>query len=129
MLALGSFAFAKSVRADQGLPGVELMPMLIQHEADLRPSIEQLNSLVDRHKQAIPGGLTVQKEDSDAAWSLAHGPARKPAGRPGEALRRQVAGAETERFKVRARCVELLRKTQNPEQLARLSQLYLDGVR
>ena len=59
---LGSVALAKSVPAEPGLPVVELMPLVIQHEADWRLSADQIQAMADDRKQALPGRLSVQKK-------------------------------------------------------------------
>jgi Spy/CpxP family protein refolding chaperone len=129
LLTLGNVAMAKSVPADQGLPVVELMPLVIKHEADLQLSTEQIQVLADYRKQAMPGRISVQKKiqtlRGELRMALLEG---KPAAER-EALMRQVADAEIEHFQGRERCVEQVRKTLSAEQFAQLSQLYLGGLR
>jgi hypothetical protein len=129
LLTLGSVAMAKSVPADQGLPVVELMPLVIKHEADLRLSTEQIQALADYRKQAMPGRISVQKKiqtlRGELRMALLEG---KPAAER-EALMRQVADAEIEHFQGRERCVEQLRKTLSGEQFVQLTQLYLGDLR
>lgn len=129
LLTLGSIAMAKSVPADQGLPVVELMPLVIKHEADLRLSAEQIQTLADYRKQAMPGRISVQKKiqtlRGELRMALLEG---KPAAER-EALMKQVADAEIEHFQGRERCVEQVRKTLSADQFAQLSQLYLGGLR
>lgn len=129
LLTLGSIAMAKSVPADQGLPVVELMPLVIKHEADLRLSAEQIQTLAEYRKQAMPGRISVQKKIQTLRGELRMALlAGKPAAER-EALMKQVAEAEIEHFQGRDRCVEQVRKTLNAEQFAELSQLYLAGLR
>ncbi len=129
LLTLGGFAVAKSVPADQGLPVVELMPLVIKHEADLRLSTEQIQALADYRKQAMPGRISVQKKIQTLRGELRMALlAGKPAAERA-ALMKQVADAEIEHFQGRDRCVEQVRKTLSAEQFAQLSQIYLDGLR
>ena len=129
LLTLGSIAVAKSVPADQGLPVVELMPLVIKHEADLRLSAEQIQTLAEYRKQAMPGRISVQKKIQTLRGELRMALlAGKPAAER-EALMKQVAEAEIEHFQGRDRCVEQVRKTLSAEQFAQLSQLYLAGLR
>ena len=129
LLTLGNVAMAKSVPADQGLPVVELMPLVIKHEADLQPSTEQIQALADYRKQAMPGRISVQRKiqtlRGELRMALLEG---KPAAER-EALMRQVADAEIEHFQGRERCVEQVRKTLSGEQFVQLTQLYLGGLR
>lgn len=129
LLTLGSVALAKSVPADQGLPVVELMPLVIKHEADLRLSAEQIRILADYRMQAMPGRISVQKKIQTLRGELRMAIlAGKPAAERA-ALMKQVADAEIEHFQGRDRCAEQLRKTLSLEQFAQLSQIYLDGLR
>ena len=129
LLTLGSVVVAKPVPADQGLPVVQLMPLVIKHEADLRLSAEQIEVLADYRKQAMPGRISVQKKiqtlRGELRMALLEG---KPAAER-EALMRQVADAEIEHFQGRERCVEQVRKTLSGEQFVQLTQLYLGGLR
>lgn len=129
LLTLGNVAMAKSVPADQGLPVVELMPLVIKHEADLQLSTEQIQVLADYRKQAMPGRISVQRKiqtlRGELRMALLEG---KPAAER-EALMRQVADAEIEHFQGRERCVEQVRKTLSGEQFVQLTQLYLGGLR
>jgi hypothetical protein len=129
LLTLGNVAMAKSVPADQGLPVVELMPLVIKHEADLQLSTEQIQALADYRKQAMPGRISVQRKiqtlRGELRMALLEG---KPAAER-EALMRQVADAEIEHFQGRERCVEQVRKTLSGEQFVQLTQLYLGGLR
>ena len=128
LLTLGNVAMAKSVPADQGLPVVELMPLVIKHEADLQLSTEQIQALAGYRKQAMPGRISVQRKiqtlRGELRMALLEG---KPAAER-EALMRQVADAEIEHFQGRERCVEQVRKTLSGEQFVQLTQLYLGGL-
>jgi hypothetical protein len=126
---LGSFAVAKSVPADQGLPVVELMPLVMKHEADLRLSTEQIQSLADYRKQAMPGRISVQKKIQSLRGDLRMAILDNKPQAERDALMKQVADAEVEHFQGRNRCVENLRKTLSAEQFTQLRRLYLDGLR
>ena len=129
LLTLGNVAMAKSVPADQGLPVVELMPLVIKHEADLQLSTEQIQALAGYRKQAMPGRISVQRKiqtlRGELRMALLEG---KPVAER-EALMKQVADAEIEHFKGRERCVEQVRKTLSAGQFVQLTQLYLGGLR
>lgn len=129
LLTLGSAAVAKSVPADQGLPVVELMPLVIKHEADLQLSAEQIQSLADYRKQAMPGRISAQKKIQTLRGDLRMAMLDNKPQAERDALMKQIADAEVEHFQGRNRCVEHLRKTLNAEQFAQLRQLYLDGLR
>jgi Spy/CpxP family protein refolding chaperone len=129
LLTLGSVAMAKSVPADQGLPVVELMPLVIKHEADLRLSTEQIAALADYRKQAMPGRISVQKKIQMLRGELRMAILDNKPAADREALMKQIGDAEIEHFKGRDRCVEALRKILSAEQFAQLSKLYLDGLR
>ncbi|WP_291009603.1 Spy/CpxP family protein refolding chaperone [Hydrogenophaga sp.] len=129
LLTLGSVAMAKSVPADQGLPVVELMPLVIKHEADLRLSAEQIAALADYRKQAMPGRISVQKKIQMLRGELRMAILDNKPAADREALMKQIGDAEIEHFKGRDRCVEALRKILSAEQFAQLSKLYLDGLR
>jgi Spy/CpxP family protein refolding chaperone len=129
LLTLGSVAMAKSVPADQGLPVVELMPLVIKHEADLRLSTEQIAALADYRKQAMPGRISVQKKIQTLRGELRMAILDNKPAADREALMKQIGDAEIEHFKGRERCVEALRKILSAEQFAQLSKLYLDGLR
>jgi hypothetical protein len=126
---LASVALAKSVLADQGLPVVELMPLVMKHEADLQLSAEQIQSLADYRQQAMPGRIAVQKKIQSLRGELRMAILGNRPTADREALMKQIADAEVEHFQGRNRCVEQLRKTLSAEQFGQLSQRYLDGLR
>lgn len=126
---LGSVAFAKSVPADQGLPVVELMPLVMKHEADLRLSAEQIQAMADYRKQAMPGRISVQKKIQTLRGDLRMAILDNKPQADRDALMKQIADAEVEHFQGRNRCVDAVRKTLNAEQFAQLTQLYLGGLR
>lgn len=129
LLAATGLSLAKSVPGDAAIPVVELMPLTMRYEVDLRLSAEQIQALADYRQQAMPGRLGVQKKIVALRGELRMAMlGNKPAAER-EALMQQIAEAEVEHFKGRDRCVEALRKILSAEQFAQLSKLYLDGLR
>jgi len=114
LLAATGLSLAKSVPGDAAIPVVELMPLTMRYEVDLKLSAEQIQALADYRQQAMPCRLAMLGNKSAAER---------------EALMQQIAEAEVEHFKGRDRCVEALRKILSAEQFAQLSKLYLDGLR
>jgi hypothetical protein len=129
-LVLGScLAAAKSVPGDGASPVVELMPLTMKYEADLKLTAEQIKSLDDYRKQAMPGRVAVQKKILSLRGELRLAILDNKPAADREALMKQIADAEIEHFKGRDRCVEALRKIMSAEQFTQLSKLYLDGLR
>lgn len=129
-LAAGvGLAQAKSVAGDGAIPVVELMPLTMKHEADLKLSTEQIQSLDAYRKQAMPGRIGIQKKILELRGQLRMAMLENKPAADREGLMKQIADAEVEHFKGRDRCVEHLRKTLTAEQFAQLSKLYLDGLR
>ena len=129
LVAATGLSLAKSVPGDAAIPVVELMPLTMRYEVDLRLSAEQIQALADYRQQAMPGRLGVQKKIVALRGELRMAMlGNKPAAER-EALMQQIAEAEVEHFKGRDRCVEALRKILSAEQFAQLSKLYLDGLR
>lgn len=129
LVAACGMAAAKAVPGDGALPVVELMPLTMKHEADLKLSADQIKSLEDYRKQAAPGRMAVQKKIIELRGQLRmaildHRPAADR-----EALMKQIAEAEIEHFKGRDRCVEHVRKTLDSAQYQQLVTLYLAGLR
>ena len=129
MVAASGLANAKAVPGDGALPVVELMPLTMKHEADLKLNADQIKSLDDYRKQAAPGRIAVQKKIIDLRGQLRMAILdNRPAG-DREALMKQIADAEVEHFKGRDRCVEHVRKTLDSAQYLQLVTLYLAGLR
>ena len=129
-LVLGSgLAAAKSVPGDGAIPVVELMPLTMKYEADLKLTAEQIKSLDDYRKQAMPGRVAVQKKILSLRGELRLAILDNKPAADREALMKQIADAEIEHFKGRDRCVEAVRKIMSAEQFTQLSKLYLDGLR
>ncbi len=129
-LAAGAgLAQAKSVPGDGAIPVVELMPLTMRYEADLKLTPEQIASLDAYRKQAMPGRVALQKKILDLRGQLRMAILDNKPAAEREALMGQIAEAEVAHFKGRDRCVEHLRTTLNAEQFAELTRLYLAGLR
>ena len=122
-------AQAKSVPGDGAIPVVELMPLTMRYEADLKLTPEQIASLDAYRKQAMPGRVALQKKILDLRGQLRMAMLDNKPAAEREALMGQIAEAEVAHFKGRDRCVEHLRTTLNAEQFAELTRLYLAGLR
>jgi Spy/CpxP family protein refolding chaperone len=120
---------AKNVPGDGALPVVELMPLTMKHEADLKLTAEQIQSLADFRKQAMPGRVVVQKKILELRGQLRMAILENQPQADREALMKQIADAEVEHFQGRSRCVDHLRKTLSAEQFTQLGELYLSGLR
>ncbi len=129
-LAAGAgLAQAKSVPGDGAIPVVELMPLTMRYEADLKLTPEQIASLDAYRKQAMPGRVALQKKILDLRGQLRMAILDNKPAAEREALMGQIAEAEVAHFKGRDRCVEHLRTTLSAEQFAELTRLYLAGLR
>lgn len=129
-LAAGAgLAQAKSVPGDGAIPVVELMPLTLRYEADLKLSAEQIQALDSYRKQAMPGRVAVQKKILELRGQLRVAMLDNKPAAEREALMKQIADAEVEHFKGRERCVEFVRQTLTAEQFTQITQLYLTGLR
>lgn len=129
-LAAGAgLAQAKSVPGDGAIPVVELMPLTMRYEADLKLTPEQIASLDAYRKQAMPGRVALQKKIQDLRGQLRMAMLDNKPAAEREALMGQIAEAEVAHFKGRDRCVEHLRTTLSAEQFAELTRLYLASLR
>lgn len=129
-LAAGAgLAQAKAVPSDGAIPVVELMPLTMRYEADLKLTPEQIASLDAYRKQAMPGRVALQKKILDLRGQLRMAILDNKPAAEREALMGQIAEAEVAHFKGGDRCVEHLRTTLNAEQFAELTRLYLAGLR
>ena len=80
---LPAWPVAKAVPGDGALPVVELMPLTMKHEVDLKLSADQIKSLEDYRKQAAPGRMAVQKKIIELRGQLRMAILdNRPAGRP-----------------------------------------------
>lgn len=129
LVAATGLAAAKGVPGDGAIPVVELMPLTMRYEADLKLTAEQIQSLADYRKQAMPGRVAVQKKIIELRGQLRMAILDNQPQAERDALMKQIADAEVEHFQGRNRCVEQLRKTLSAEQFTQLGKLYLDGLR
>ena len=129
LVASSGIAPAKGVPGDGAIPVVELMPLTMRYEADLKLTPEQIKSLDDYRKQAMPGRVAVQKKIIDLRGQLRMALLDNKPQADRDALMKQIADAEVQHFQGRERCVAHLRQMLSAEQFAQLRQLYLDGLR
>lgn len=129
LVAATGLAVAKGVPGDGAIPVVELMPLTMKHEADLKLTADQIQSLADYRKQAMPGRVAVQKKIIELRGQLRMAILDNKPQADRDALMKQITDAEVQHFQGRDRCVEHLRKTLSAEQFAQLGKLYLDGLR
>ncbi len=129
-LAAGAgLALAKSVPADGALPVVELMPLTMKHEADLKLSTEQIQALADYRKTAMPGRVAIQKQILELRGQLRMAILENKPQAERDALMTRIAEAEVAHMKGRNTCVEAVRKILNAEQFAELQRMYLTDLR
>lgn len=129
-LTLGaSLAQAKSVPGDGATPVVELMPLIMKHEADLQLTPAQIQAMDGYRKEAAPGRIAIQKKIIDLRGQLRLAILDNAPTAQREALMKDIAEAEVAHFKGRERCVEFTRKTLTPEQFGQLKNLYLTRLR
>lgn len=127
--AMSGATFAKSVPGDGAKPVVELMPIVVRHEAALDLSADQIAALEAFRKENMPTRIKVQKEILDKRAELR---AAILEGRPAaerEALIRDVADAEIRHLQGRDRCADFMRNTLSEAQYAEVVRLYLDALR
>ena len=124
-----SLVQAKSVPGDGATPVVELMPLTMKYEADLKLTPEQIKALDTYRKEAAPGRIAVQKKIVDLRGQLRMAILDNAPAAQREALMKDIADAEIAHFKGRERCVEFMRKGLSAEQFAQLKDLYLAGLR
>ena len=129
LVVASGLAAAKAVPGDGALPVVELMPLTMKHEADLKLNAGQIKSLEDYRKQAAPGRIAVQKKIIELRGQLRMAILDNRPAADREALMHQIAAAEVEHFHGRERCVEHVRKTLDAAQYQQLVTLYLGGLR
>lgn len=129
LLAATGLAAARGVPGDGALPVVELMPLTMRYEADLKLSAEQIKALADYRQQAMPGRVVLQKKIIDLRGHLRMAMLDNRPQAERDALMQQIAEAEVQHFQGRNRCVENLRQTLSAEQFGQLKALYLNGLR
>ncbi len=119
-------AAVKSVPGDAAIPIVELMPLTTRHEVDLNLTTEQIQALDAYRKANMPARLKGQAQLLALRGELR---AAILEARPTARLMQQVTEAELAHLQARERCAEFMRRTLTPVQYARLTRLYLDGLR
>jgi len=129
-LSLGaSLAQAKSVPGDGATPVVELMPLIMKYEVDLKLTPEQIKAMDGYRKEAAPGRIAIQKKIVDLRGQLRMAILDNAPTAQREALMKDIADAEVAHFKGRERCVEFMRKALSAAQFSQLKDLYLAGLR
>ena len=129
-LAAGAgLAQAKSVPGDGAIPVVELMPLTMRYEADLKLTPEQIASLNAYRKQAMPGRVALQKKILDLRGQLRMAILDNKPQAERDALMTRIADDEVAHMKGRNTCVETVRMILTAEQFAELTRLYLAGLR
>lgn len=128
-MSVPGVALAKSVPGDGAKPAVELMPIVVRHEAALDLSAEQIAAFDAFRKENMPVRIRVQQEilDKRAALRMAILEGRPAAER--EALMAEVADAELRHMQGRDRCADFMRETLTEAQYAEVVRLYLEGLR
>ncbi|TSE21389.1 LTXXQ motif family protein [Tepidimonas alkaliphilus] len=132
LLAAGAMAsapaLARSSVVDESTPIVELMPLLLKHEAQLGLTDAQRQALEQFRKDAMPRrvALTQRIRELRGQLRMAILEAAPPARR--DELRQQLVQAEQEHLQARERCADFVRSTLTPEQFARVRQWYLDSL-
>lgn len=116
----------KSVPGDAAIPIVELMPLTLRYEADLKLTAQQVKALADFRKANMPQRLNGQKQLLALRGQLR---TAMLAGQPTGELMRQITQVELAHMQARERCVQFMRQTLTPEQYTQLTRLYLDGLR
>jgi len=129
LVASASLAQAKSVPGDGATPVVELMPLTMKYEVDLKLTSEQISALDAYRKEAAPGRIAIQKKIIALRGQLRMAILDNAPTAQREALMKDIADAEVAHFKGRERCVEFMRKALSAEQFAQLKDLYLTGLR
>ncbi len=122
-------ASAKSVAGDGAKPVVELMPIVVRHEAALNLSAEQIAAFETFRKENMPTRIKVQKEILDKRAALRLAILDGLPGQERDALMAEIADAELRHMQGRDRCAEFMRKELTEAQYAEVVRLYLDALR
>ncbi|MCX7693197.1 Spy/CpxP family protein refolding chaperone [Tepidimonas taiwanensis] len=118
-----------SAVADESYPIVELMPIVMKHEAELALSPEQSAALVEFRRAAMPKRLALQSEIKQVRAELRQRILDGAAPAQQQALLERWLRAEREHAEMRARCAEFLRTTLTPQQMALVQQRYVESLR
>ncbi|MCS6811684.1 MAG: Spy/CpxP family protein refolding chaperone [Tepidimonas sp.] len=128
LLAWASVAQARTSVLDDSTPIVELMPLVIKHEAHLNFSDAQRQALEQFRKENMPRRVALIQRIRTLRGELRlaildHAPQARR-----DELRQALLQAEQEHLQLRERCVEFVRATLTAEQFAQLRQWYLNGL-
>lgn len=122
-------AMAKSVPGDGAKPVVELMPIVVRHEAALNLSAEQIAAFEAFRKENMPVRIKVQQEILDKRAALRLAILDGLPGAERDALMAEIADAELRHFQGRSRCADFMRETLTEAQFAEVKRLYLEALR
>jgi len=115
--------------ADDSFPIVELMPIVLKHEADLKLSPQQQSALADFRRDAMPKRVAAQQRIRQARVELRQAILDGVPEAQRQMLMDRWLQAEREHAEVRSRCADFLRSTLDAEQLAFVQQRYLQALR
>jgi hypothetical protein len=121
--------FARSVPGDEAKPVVELMPIVVRHEAALNLNAQQLEAIDAFRKENMPARLALQKKILENRAQLRMAILEGDTLEKREALMREVVDAELQHLKGRARCADFLRSLLSEAQYAEVVRLYLEALR
>jgi hypothetical protein len=122
-------SLAKSVPGDEAKPVVELMPIVVRHEAVLNLNAQQLEAIDAFRKENMPARLAVQKTILNKREQLRMAILEGDTLEKREALMREVMDAESQHLQGRARCADFLRALLSETQYAEVVRLYLQALR
>ncbi|MFN3611352.1 Spy/CpxP family protein refolding chaperone [Tepidimonas sp.] len=121
-------AWARTSMADESTPIVELMPLILKHEAQLGLADAQRQALEQFRKEAMPRRIALTKRIRDLRGELRLAILEGAPQVRRDELRQQLVQAEQEHLQARERCAEFVRATLTPEQFARVRQWYLESL-
>jgi len=115
--------------ADESAPVVELMPVVLKHEAELGLTAQQQQALADFRRQTMPRRVALQQEIKTAKAELRRAVLDNAPESTRNALLERWLQAEREHAQMRMRCAAFMRETLSPQQMAQVQQLYLQALR
>jgi len=127
--AMGGSVVAKSVPGDGAKPIVELMPIVVRHEAVLDLSAEQIAAFDAFRKENMPARIQVQKEILDKRAELRTAILDGRSATERETLMGEIVDAEMRHLQGRDRCADFMRTTLSEAQYAEVVRLYLAALR
>jgi len=127
--AMGGSVVAKSVPGDGAKPIVELMPIVVRHEAVLDLSAEQIAAFDAFRKENMPARIEVQKEVLDKRAELRTAILDGRSATERETLMGEIVDAEMRHLQGRDRCADFMRTTLSEAQYAEVVRLYLAALR